>query len=94
MIKRKGVLTKLFNQQSGACPYCGEDMVLELGQSNTATIEHIIPKSKGGPNAEFNYMAVCSSCNNERGNQPLGLYLLAKQHKTRTEVLDLKQSLC
>jgi 5-methylcytosine-specific restriction endonuclease McrA len=82
----------MFNQQSGVCPYCGEEMTLDLGENNTATIEHIIPRSKGGPSAEFNYMAVCSSCNFERGNKPLGVYLIGKRKMVAEEAKALRYS--
>jgi 5-methylcytosine-specific restriction endonuclease McrA len=32
------------------------------------TIEHVIPISKGGTNAQNNLMLSCKSCNNERGD--------------------------
>lgn len=38
-----------------------------LGQS-MQTIEHIHPKSKGGPNATENFIAECGDCNWPRGN--------------------------
>lgn len=76
---RRGVLTKLFNQQAGICPYCGDKMFLDNKNSGkSATIEHLIPKSKGGPSKEFNYMAACYECNQERGNKPLGPFLIRK----------------
>lgn len=72
-------LRYLFNMQSGVCPYCGVDMTLEHGHPNTATIEHIIPKSKGGKQIRGNYMAACLNCNNERGDLPIALYLIRKK---------------
>ena len=50
-------------------------MVLDLGKENTATVEHIIPKSKGGPNRDFNYAAACLLCNKKKGNTPLLIFL-------------------
>jgi 5-methylcytosine-specific restriction endonuclease McrA len=37
---------------------------------NSATVEHIIPKSKGGTLAVENVLVVCSTCNLQRGNKP------------------------
>lgn len=76
-------LTALFNAQSGICPYCGDDMTMERGKQKSATIEHIIPKSKGGPDLLYNFMAVCNECNQERGNQPLATYLIIKRRFER-----------
>lgn len=36
-----------------------------------ATIEHIIPRSKGGQNNISNLMLACEGCNKERGNKEL-----------------------
>lgn len=74
---RSRTLTQMFNEQSGICPYCGDKMTLRSGFKQ-ATIEHIIPKSKGGPNKEFNYMAVCSKCNSASGILPLANFLIMK----------------
>jgi 5-methylcytosine-specific restriction endonuclease McrA len=73
--KRRGPIVDLFNDQSGICCYCTEPMVLELGKDNTATIDHIVPKSKGGPNKESNYAAACFLCNSKKGNMPLLIFL-------------------
>ena len=35
---------------------------------NTATIDHIIPKSKGGHNVKSNMLCSCSSCNRSKGS--------------------------
>lgn len=32
------------------------------------TIEHVIPKSKGGKNKRGNYVPACLPCNQRRGN--------------------------
>lgn len=74
---RRKVLTSMFNEQAGICPYCMEEMTLERDQHNSATIEHILPKSRGGPDVRDNFMAVCMCCNQERGNTPLGPHLIA-----------------
>lgn len=34
------------------------------------TIDHVIPKSKGGPNISENLMTLCFKCNSEKGNAP------------------------
>lgn len=36
---------------------------------NLATIDHIIPTSSGGRDLQDNYVVMCSSCNNKRGNR-------------------------
>lgn len=73
--ERKGPIVDLFNEQSGFCCYCSGKMTLKLGKRHTATIEHIVPKSKGGPNAAFNYAAAHASCNQEKGDTNLLVFL-------------------
>ena len=32
-----------------------------------ATVEHLIPKSRGGPDAKWNLAVACNDCNSRRG---------------------------
>ena len=81
---RRNILVKMFNEQGGVCPYCSEPMTLTKNFNNTATIEHIRPKSKGGSNDHENLMAACYSCNQDRGNQLLSIFLIERGlHGTR-----------
>ena len=45
------------------CMYCNTELSL-----NDMTIDHIIPRSKGGSNTLVNLTISCTSCNTERGN--------------------------
>lgn len=48
-----------------ACAYCGR-------WGEKMTIDHIVPKSKGGPHfAKYNMVPACQKCNLEKGNSPL-----------------------
>lgn len=78
---RRNTLVSLFNEQSGVCPYCMGDMTLERNKPESASLEHIIPVSKSRVNIRANFMAVCMSCNQERGNKPLGTFLIAIQRR-------------
>jgi 5-methylcytosine-specific restriction endonuclease McrA len=66
--RRKTRLVTLFNIQSGACVYCGDGMTLALGSTKTATLDHVIPRSRGGPTNEGNLVAACSLCNRSKGS--------------------------
>lgn len=52
------------------CCYCNQ----QLTQDN-ATMEHIVPKSKGGVFNTSNLTVSCANCNNNRGNKPFFDYL-------------------
>lgn len=64
--RRRRLLTVAAAQrQGGKCIYCGGT----FSETNRATCEHIVPKSKGGPDHEDNVAASCARCNNERGRK-------------------------
>lgn len=52
-----------------------QDTARELLKPSRQTIEHIHPKSQGGPNATSNYIAECYQCNNPRGHMPYSEWL-------------------
>lgn len=66
-IRRKSTIVKLFTQQAGRCHYCERRMTLKIGHEHTATKDHIIPKSKGGPTQMWNLVAACHLCNQRKG---------------------------
>jgi len=48
--------------------YCGRQLVWNPNLPNSATFEHLVPKSAGGTYHFFNSLLVCSDCNHRRGN--------------------------
>lgn len=64
----------LSEPQNHRCCYCGHRMgdvirrLLPFIPSNTATKEHIIPRSWGGETTRENLAAACAQCNCLRGN--------------------------
>lgn len=61
---------RLYISQRGKCCFCCRMMVADIdfhSQGLLATIEHVIPRSKGGRNHISNYTLSCSPCNNKRG---------------------------
>jgi 5-methylcytosine-specific restriction endonuclease McrA len=44
------------------CQYCGRQM-------RPLTIDHVIPRHKGGPHTWFNLVAACTSCNRRKGGK-------------------------
>ena len=51
---------------------CGRhhDLVCYDGERvSIMTVDHILPKSLGGANANSNYRPMCSKCNSKRGNR-------------------------
>lgn len=52
----------LFNRDGWSCQYCGKKLIL-----NNMTIDHIIPKCKGGKTTWRNCVVCCKSCNKIKG---------------------------
>lgn len=52
---------RLYRRDNHECTYCG-------GKKNL-TIDHIVPKSKGGENTWLNLITCCSSCNRLKGDR-------------------------
>ena len=61
---KKIILTRknILRRDNHKCSYCGRGDL-------TLTIDHIVPKAKGGEDTWENLAAACIKCNNKKGNQ-------------------------
>lgn len=59
----RSIKTAIYNKAGGRCQICGAPLTFE-----EATIDHILPISRGGKNEEDNYAVVCSACNTRKSN--------------------------
>lgn len=57
-ITRKAVLAR----DSWTCQYCGQ-------RKPSLTVDHVIPRSRGGTSAWDNIVASCAACNRRKGNR-------------------------
>jgi 5-methylcytosine-specific restriction endonuclease McrA len=62
-LSRKNILLRDRN----TCQYCGQ--VLASGE---LTLDHVIPRSRGGSSTWENLVACCHACNRRKGNQLTG----------------------
>ena len=53
--------TNIFKRDNKTCQYCGS-------KSSIMTIDHIIPKDKGGKDSWTNLVAACKKCNLHKAN--------------------------
>jgi 5-methylcytosine-specific restriction endonuclease McrA len=61
----------LANRDGGAlCHYCGQRHKLY-----DLTVDHVVPRSRGGSNHLFNLVLACRPCNLAKGSMPLEEYL-------------------
>ncbi|WP_420315660.1 HNH endonuclease [Ekhidna sp.] len=62
----KGVVMSrhnIFKRDQGKCQYCGT--------SNDLTIDHVIPRSKGGKSTWTNLVTACKKCNSKKSDYSL-----------------------
>jgi 5-methylcytosine-specific restriction endonuclease McrA len=75
----KGVLlnrSNVFRRDKGECQYCGSKRQL--------TIDHVVPRSKGGKTSWTNLVTACNRCNVNKGDKTLeqaGLILKTEPFK-------------
>jgi len=54
----------IFIRDDYICQYCGKPV-----SERNATVDHVIPKSQGGPWSWTNLVTCCEKCNQAKGNQ-------------------------
>lgn len=75
----------IFWRDKNQCQYCG---VIESPRD--MTIDHVIPRSRGGENTWSNLVTCCKRCNQKKGNrtpEEANMSLLNKPVKPRNSVL-------
>lgn len=69
-VKVKGLLKvkysrkNVFHRDDNTCQYCGTEF-----PKKDLTVDHIIPRSRGGKNSFTNIVAACRDCNSRKGNK-------------------------
>jgi 5-methylcytosine-specific restriction endonuclease McrA len=58
--RRKITRRAVFARDNWTCQYCGSRQQL--------TVDHVIPRSKGGPSTWDNIVAACAPCNRRKGD--------------------------
>src|SRR3712207_2550496 len=79
--KRKITRRAVFARDQWTCQYCGS-------RSNL-TVDHVIPRSKGGPSSWENIVASCAPCNRRKGDHlahQVGMHPRTKPRTPRPEV--------
>jgi 5-methylcytosine-specific restriction endonuclease McrA len=76
---------RLAKRQGNRCVYCGSvmtepDLDGRTGPT-TRSIDHYIPRSKGGPSSFRNMVLACHQCNGAKGDQlPLDFVVSKASH--------------
>ena len=78
-LTRKNILKR----DNNICQYCGKN-------KSEVTIDHVIPKSKGGKDSWINLVAACKRCNQKKGARTptqAGMKLIREPFRPKTSVL-------
>jgi 5-methylcytosine-specific restriction endonuclease McrA len=68
----------LVKKSKGRCAYCNRLIGLKReGKRQRMTIDHIVPRSKGGTNTADNLVASCRDCNFKKGDKMPDEFLAA-----------------
>lgn len=64
-------LQRVYDRHRGTCALCGGRTFLTVAQGHPqkATIDHVIPLSRGGSNRQENLQLACERCNNQKANR-------------------------
>lgn len=54
----------LYVRDGWQCAYCGDEVTAE-----NATLDHVVPRSKGGSNAADNLVTACLTCNSIKSDR-------------------------
>jgi 5-methylcytosine-specific restriction endonuclease McrA len=72
---REGRLSEIIKLDGYNCFYCNKKTyrVESFGKQewNSSTVDHVLPKKRGGDNSIDNCVCACYSCNNSKGYQTL-----------------------
>ena len=60
---RRKFRQSIFESWEWKCAYCDKEV-----DTKSATIDHIVPKFKGGHNVKSNMICSCSKCNRSKGS--------------------------
>ena len=79
--RRKITRRAVFARDDWTCQYCGSRSQL--------TVDHVVPRSKGGPSTWENIVASCAPCNRRKGDslpRQAGMHLIRQPRKPSPHV--------
>jgi len=75
--------TRLAEAQNWRCCWCGRPVSIFRGRRDSATIEHVTPKSEGGTDDWENLAMSCARCNSNRGSKSADSFVPPTRDKKR-----------
>ena len=74
--------TLVYRRFNARCLYCRKYL-----ERDKASLEHLIPLSKGGTNHKDNLALACKACNSHRGNSDVAAYICERAKTTPSQAL-------
>jgi 5-methylcytosine-specific restriction endonuclease McrA len=74
---------RLLDRFQGRCVFCGVN--------NAQTLDHLIPKAKGGHNNDGNLVPACARCNNLKGQEDFWTWLPQQPFYDRNRAIALTE---
>lgn len=74
-MKKRALRAQLWELQKGLCFYCSLPMNPYGALPNRASLDHIIPRVKGGLNSADNFVMACTACNSRRGHMGMWTFI-------------------
>jgi CRISPR/Cas system Type II protein with McrA/HNH and RuvC-like nuclease domain len=83
-------LSELYQRYDGECQYCGCETEINVidgvHEERSATLDHIVPRCRGGTKDDLNAILSCADCNRRKANLPVGVFLdLVARNASRAE---------
>lgn len=67
--RRLWLLRTLVTKYGGRCNACGDQVNMRHGHPKQATVDHVLPRSRGGNDALDNLQLLCRACNCDKADQ-------------------------
>lgn len=78
---RKRFRKDIFEAWGHRCAYCGRE--------NPSTLDHVVPRAKGGPTVRNNLVAACADCNLQKSDTDFCMWLRSKDFWTSEREIKL-----
>jgi 5-methylcytosine-specific restriction endonuclease McrA len=75
--------TRLAEAQNWRCCWCGRHASIFRSRRDSATIEHVTPKSEGGTDAWENLAMSCARCNSSRGSEDAATFVAPSKNQKK-----------
>ncbi len=75
-------IVRIYERDSYTCRYCGflSAPDFEAWWAGSLTVDHIIPRIRGGSSSDDNLVTSCRSCNAAKGGKSFDSFEAAKDH--------------